>query len=467
MVDRSHQMMMRSRHARTGAAVLAALALLQEAPAGMVAAEEEIAGENIVSKEEVAALRREIRALRDQIRALQARVEALAPAAAPQAPPAAPGAAPEVPGASPTAPTPAVPRPAQSPNLLNPAISGVFQLVGNSSLRSRRESDGFSLSEGEIVLEAAADPYAKVNIVVTIPAGESPDFEEAYVTTLSLPHSLQLKGGRFRSALGRWNPLHEHAFFTVDLPNVLRNFLGENLRGDGFSLSALVPNPADLFIESVTEVASTGNEVAFNSRRSDPLFLERLRVFIPASPDASLEAGITGIYGNGGATEKLLQDIEQFGPILEPRRGLASSLQGIDLTYKWKPLTVNTLRSFTWQTEFLRSRRRLEVLRLPALELATARAWGAYTYAEYQFRKRWRIGTRLDYSELPDDPDAIERAGSVVLRFQPSEFQEIRFQYKRTGRNDPAAARFDGRASDDEIFIQWIPTIGVHAAHKF
>jgi hypothetical protein len=54
-----------------------------------------------------------------------------------------------------------------------------------------------------------------------------------------------------------------------------------------------------------------------------------------------------------------------------------------------------------------------------------------------------------------------------VIRFQPSEFQEIRFQYKHTRRNEDAAARFDGERDDDQIFFEWIPVIGAHGAHKF
>jgi hypothetical protein len=49
----------------------------------------------------------------------------------------------------------------------------------------------------------------------------------------------------------------------------------------------------------------------------------------------------------------------------------------------------------------------------------------------------------------------------------PSEFQEIRLQYKRTSRNDDAALRFDGERDDSRIFFQWIPVIGAHGAHKY
>ena len=92
---------------------------------------------------------------------------------------------------------------------------------------------------------------------------------------------------------------------------------------------------------------------------------------------------------------------------------------------------------------------------------------GGYSYIEWQLGKRWRVGGRYDLSDFPDDPRAREKSASAVLRFQPSEFQEIRFQYKHTTRNEDAAARFDGEEGDNRIFFEWIPVIGAHGAHKF
>jgi hypothetical protein len=77
------------------------------------------------------------------------------------------------------------------------------------------------------------------------------------------------------------------------------------------------------------------------------------------------------------------------------------------------------------------------------------------------------VGSRYDWSGFPDDDRARERAISAVVRFLPSEFQEIRLQYKRTSRNDEAALRFDGERDDSQLFFQWIPVIGAHGAHKY
>src|SRR5262249_54746575 len=128
----------------------------------------------------------------------------------------------------------------------------------------------------------------------------------------------------------------------------------------------------------------------------------------------------------------------------------------------------NVYKSWLWQTEVLQSRRDVEIL-TPAMTLDrdTVTSRGGYTYLEYQWTKRWRAGGRYDLSDFPDDDSAHEWSGSAVVKFQLSEFQEIRFQYSYTHRNDEAALRFDGKADDNRIFFEWIPVIGAHGAHKF
>ncbi|HEU4402042.1 MAG TPA: hypothetical protein VFT43_08045, partial [Candidatus Polarisedimenticolia bacterium] len=330
--------------------------------------------------------------------------------------------------------------------------------------------NGFDLSEAEVALQSVVDPFTKVDLFLSFPSGSTPEVEEGFVSTLALPGPLQLKGGRFKSAFGKWNTWHTHAFFTVERPNVLVNFLGEeSLTSDGLSLSVLVPNPKDLYIDSLTEVGTARPGVAFNGESRHLTYLEHLTTFLNTSADSTVEIGLTAALGKAGASDALVQAIALAGlsGTLRPSDALDSSVQGLDVTYKWKPLQLNVYKSFLWQTELLRSRRDLEVLAGSALVPGRVSSAGGYSYVEWQFSKRWRIGGRYDLSGFPDSERAREWAGSAVLRFQPSEFQEVRFQYKHTGRNDAATARFDGESDDDRIFFEWIPVIGAHGAHKY
>lgn len=429
-------------------------------------------GTSAATRDEVEALRREIEQLRAQIDILEKRLAAQS-AVAPV--PAAPlPTAPPVPAPEPVTPPPAPP--ARSQGLLNPAISAVFQSIGMTSLQHRQESDGFDLSEAEVAFQSVVDPYSKFDLFLTFPAGGTPDVEEGFVSTLALPGSLQVKGGRFKSAFGKWNSLHTHAFFTVDRPDALVNFLGdESLTSDGLSMSVLIPNPRDLYIDSITEVGTARPGPAFNDDRRNLTWLEHLSFFLNTSPDSTFEIGVSASAGRTGATDMVRRQIGAAvatGALLPgavvPDDQLASRLYGVDLTYKWKPLQQNVYRSFVWQTEVLASRRDVQQLQ-PTLALATENiaSYGGYTYVEWQTAKRWRIGGRYDLYDLPDDDRARAWAAAGVIRFQPSEFQELRFEIKTTRRNDEAAFRFDNDRSDTQVFFEWIPVIGAHGAHKY
>ncbi len=154
-----------------------------------------------------------------------------------------------------------------------------------------------------------------------------------------------------------------------------------------------------------------------------------------------------------------------------PRDRFYWSVEGLDLPFKWKPLRLNVYRSFLWQTEVLHSRRDLEVLvgsgLASALSPATVSSYGGYSYLEWHLAKGGRVGARYDLSELPDEKAAREWATVAVVRYQPTEFQELRFELKRRVRNAAAAPRFDGEPDDTQLFFEWIPVIGAHGAHPY
>jgi hypothetical protein len=444
---------------------------------------------------EVEALRREVEALKAQLEALRSRLDALTAGPATTAPVPAPpgaapsGAAPAPPAAPPEATSPAAPvpagaaaplaptvpqaaAPARSQALMNPAISAVFQAIGNASTDGRTDADGFDLSEAEVAFESVVDPYAKVNMYLSFPAQDTPEVEEGTVTTLTLPAGLQLKGGRFKSDVGRWNTLHTHAFPTVERPAVLEEFFGEeSLTNDGLSLSWLIPNKAGLYLESVSEAGTAREGVSFNSEARALTWSERLSAFFNASDNATLEVGVSTVGGQTGPTEVLLADIAGAGltGVVVPDERLPSQVSGVDVTWKWKPLQANTYRSFTVQAEALRSRRHVETFTGVTLAEDTVASAGGYLYLEGQWTKRWKFGLRGDLTGYPDSE--TDRLWDVagVARFAPSEFQEIRFQVKRTRYNPGAAARVSDDADQDEtrVYFEWIPIIGAHGAHKY
>ncbi len=66
---------------------------------------------------------------------------------------------------------------------------------------------------------------------------------------------------------------------------------------------------------------------------------------------------------------------------------------------------------------------------------------------------------RLDHSERADDPSLVDKGGSAVLTYWPSEFSQIRGQYRHTSYGEGIKA--------NEFLFQLQFSIGAHGAHTF
>ena len=79
---------------------------------------------------------------------------------------------------------------------------------------------------------------------------------------------------------------------------------------------------------------------------------------------------------------------------------------------------------------------------------------------DYQFARRWFAGGRFDRSDRLDEDDRCATSGeSALLTFWPSEFSQVRGQYRRTNYADGPTA--------NEFLFQFQFSIGAHGAHPF
>ena len=85
----------------------------------------------------------------------------------------------------------------------------------------------------------------------------------------------------------------------------------------------------------------------------------------------------------------------------------ATTMGGIDITYKWKPVQFNTFQSFTWQTEAI-------VCQTSTLAASNVQTYGAYSFVEYQIEKRTFLGAQYDYSALPGNKSNEDRVSSLL-----------------------------------------------------
>lgn len=405
-------------------------------------------------------LQSRVRALEEQVRILQEQIVALLAAKpSPAGPAALEGRQPGL-GAVPDTTSPSAPQWAPqtqtSPQLpvygqtgtkvFNPDIGVIGNFVGASG-SSKGGSETLAplplatLQESEASFQAIVDPYARADFFLAI-GEEGIEVEEGYVSFTALPGHLLLKAGKMRANFGRLNAFHNHTLPWIDRPLVMFNLLGgeatdpdTGIKDAGVSVSRLIP-AGKLFVEATGELYRGDSGTLFKSgRRQDVSAVARLRTYTDLTDDANVEVGASYSRGHNelGST-------------------FVTQLYGTDVTLRWRPLQRAIYRSLTARTELIWSRR--EDLTL------TQRAFGLYASLDYQFARRWFAGGRFDQSDRAQNAVIQDRGFSSVLTFWPSEFTQVRGQYRRT--------RFgDDRRVANEFLFQMLFTIGAHGAHPF
>lgn len=86
-------------------------------------------------------------------------------------------------------------------------------------------SRGFSIGETELDISANVDNKLYGQATIAFTNENTPEVEEAYIQSLSLPYGFIAKGGRFFSDIGYLNKFHAHAWNFYDAPLPYQVFL--------------------------------------------------------------------------------------------------------------------------------------------------------------------------------------------------------------------------------------------------
>jgi hypothetical protein len=382
---------------------------------------------------------------------------------------------------------PPTPAPAAAPaaNAFNPAISVV--LTGNYANLSQDPHQyriqgfppppgdvapgprGFNLGESELTMAASIDPLFSGQATWAVTGEDTISVEEAFGQTRALGHGLNVKFGRFLSSLGYLNGQHAHAWDFVDAPLVYQAMFGGQYAPDGVQLRWLAPT--ETFAELGVEFGS-GRSFPGNDRNKNGLGSTTVIAHVGGDlgESASWRAGLSWLE-----TGSIDRSYEENG-VLFAFSG-RSRLLVADGIYKWAPQGNPTQRNFKLQGEYLR--------RSENGGLAAQQAGGAYRrtqsgwylQAVFQYMPTWRVGLRYDHL-VPGAPNAALLAGgaypplgfpafstyspsrgTVMLDWSPSEFSRLRLQWAR----DKSRAG----AADNQLYLQYILSMGTHAAHAF
>jgi hypothetical protein len=381
----------------------------------------------------------------------------------------------------------------QSESALNPAVSvilnGVYANLSKDPATYRINgfvptmgdvappTRGFSLGESELAIFANIDHMFRGTLIASIsPDNETIGVEEGYIQTIGLSKGFTIKAGRFFSEVGYQNRIHAHAWDFTDAPLAMRVFLGGQLNEDGVQLRWVAPT--ELYWDVGTELGR-GRAFPASLSESGKNGARSLNFFTHVGGDIgqsiAWQTGLSHLRTN--PSDRTFDD---------PTAGVTDSFTGTSRLWvasgilKWSPNGNPTYNNFKLQGEFFhRKEDGTLVFDSPGAALANgynSRQSGWYAQGVYQWMPMWRVGYRYDRldsgtanidtstsgltaADFPILAGYKPKKHSFMVDWSPSEFSRIRLQfardYSRMGE------------TDNQVFLQYIVSLGAHGAHTF
>jgi hypothetical protein len=340
---------------------------------------------------------------------------------------------------------------------------------------------GLSLGESELAFAANIDHLFRGTLIASLSPEDTIGVEEAYIQTLGLSKGFTVKAGRFFSAIGYQNQVHAHAWDFTDAPLVMKAFLGGQLNEDGIQARWIAPLPfyLDLGVEAgrgksfPAAPAGGPNKNGFGSTNW----------FTHAGGDIgeslAWQLGLSHFRTN--PRERTFDDVASAGNAVTNSFSGTSRLWAVDGVLKWAPDGNPSYKNVKLQGEYFHRKEdgslTFDTAGAALSDRLSSRQSGWYAQGVYQFLPQWRAGYRFDQLSSGTMSNGLVDSGtltaadfpilagykpkkhSVMVDWNPSEFSRIRLQlardYSRMGE------------PDNQMFLQYIVSLGAHGAHKF
>jgi len=356
-------------------------------------------------------------------------------------------------------------------------LEAIDGFAGTHAHEHHQVDGGFNMRHLELSFDGCVDPYFRGTAIAAI-LEDGAEMEVAQIETLSLPHGLRLKVGKFFSDIGYLNPKHSHEWDFVDQPLVYRLLLGEHgLNEIGAQVSWLVPTPFYMLVG--LEALQGKNEHSFSYIGQDPLpARDGPRLCVGWLKLAPGMAGANTLHLGGSFAIGRHQEARDGNEDGDPDHWLdgQTGLYGLDLVYKRDSTLPYGQGDLAIEAEYLYRNKNMRIVghlldRSLEGRCKTDRQDGYYIQAVYGFAPRWRCGLRWDQVGLTNS-SKIEGSTSKSwdsswrisgsCDFCPSEFSRLRFQLSK------ARLRVADTAQDVvEFIVQLQVSIGAHGAHAF
>lgn len=337
-------------------------------------------------------------------------------------------------------------------NAFNPSISIVGDILGQYGIGVKKGenhdhdhgshahsfSNGLLLREAEFEFRAWVDPWADAVVVLGIEQHKIDhfelDLEEAYLRLVRWPGlgfaplGIEIKAGKFKTAIGRINRIHLHNIPQITYPLAMRVFLGD----EGFSSQGL----------SLNRSFATSNKSALS------IYLEAVMGRkLPMQKKGSKEIPI-GIAHAWWHIEPLLSHYIDFGfSAVLGRQGAQDSglftLLSADVHYGYIPPGYGQNPSFLFGSEFYAAKVQSAKKRWPM---------GNFTWLQARIMGPTFFGIRYDLAPKEDDLLSFQHAMGAFFTYYTTEFLRFRLGYEHV-MPDIVSLKGDHRMMLSMIFI--------------
>ena len=298
---------------------------------------------------------------------------------------------------------------------------------------------GFNLNYAEVAMHSVVDPYFEAFANFHLHPDEF-EIGEAYVQTTSLPYSLKIKTGKFKSSFGRINKKHQHSWYFDSQPIIYKSLFGP----DGISdpgIQAEWIAPTDIYLMFGVEAMQGTNSRSFGDTDTNNLYIGYIKSSIDVGDDLSILGGIS--FANGKNSIKNTTDI-----------------YGIDLTLREQ---LGSYSAIIWQSEFIERDKELEV--------KSDKQAGFYSELVYQYNNNYSAGFRYDKITKNDtdlsnygtiDTDNLDKY-TAMIEYKPFPMSRLRLSYTY----DRTKIISGERKNINEVMLSFNIAAGAHGAHNY
>lgn len=327
-------------------------------------------------------------------------------------------------------------------------IADTRLLMGDAAPRDLE----LQFSELEVAATGYLNPFARGDVYFAF--GEhGAEVEEAFLTLTALPGGWSLKGGIYYMDVGRFIPLHPHAFPFVNYPLfVTEYFTEEGYHDIGFQPSTLLEvGPAAVTVRVDAVNGQIHEEEGHEEEGSEP-----------DTTGTALPPRTLGDFGYNGTVNAFFTtgdfswlDVGTsvgtafLGPPPEGR----TIWYDLNAKFKWVP---NRRTAFTAEAEIMFQDRDVETL----TGTGTTHPMGFFVYADYVFGRHWNVGPFVDYAQDPHQTDLSQTGVGGFLGY--SVFEETTV-FRLMVRHDSYP---DGESGMSGI-LQVLFGLGPHRPHQF